>query len=386
MTDIHSIKLALSARARSLGAVAVGVSSAQTDSAVQARLRAAIARGDLATWRYEEHHAQSLSDPTQLLSGAQSVFCLALPYGHPAPRAPRGAGLVSSYVWGHDYHRVMRGVLDALLAEIAGAAPLARAIAVCDTKPLAERAFAARAGLGWVGKHTNLIVPGVGSYVFLGEIVTDLALEPDQPRKTHCGSCQRCIVACPTGALRGDYTMDATRCIADLTQRRDAIPRELRPLIGSWIWGCDLCQNACPPVARAKPQGLAAFAPGPTPYPDLLELLASSSAELQRRYAQSAMVWRGASVLRRNAAVALGNERDRASVPGLARALVHDGSALVRAHVAWALGRIASPAALDALRAAWQREPNADVRTEIEEAIGDISGLPCVQAIMEDEG
>ena len=126
---------------------------------------------------------------------------------------------------------------------------------VCDTAPLAERAFAARAGLGWIGKHTSLIVKGLGSAVFLGEIVTTLELEPDAPLRTSCGACTRCVDVCPTGALRGDNTMDATRCISDLTQRRDAIPRALRPLVGTWVWGCDLCNDACPPSVRAGRAG-----------------------------------------------------------------------------------------------------------------------------------
>jgi epoxyqueuosine reductase len=241
----------------------------------------------------------------------------------------------------------------------------------CDTKPLAERAFAARAGLGWVGKHTNLIVPGAGSFVFLGEIVTTLELQPDAPLRKTCGSCARCVVACPTGALRGDYTIDARRCISDLTQRTDAIPHEMRPLIGTWVWGCDLCQLACPPTRLAGETGSEESVPlsEDVAVPVLERLLALKSSEFKRSYARTALGWRGAAVLRRNAAVALGNALDRSSVPALARALEEDPHPLVRGHVAWALGRIGSPQGLAALRRRRARESDGSVLTEIERAL-----------------
>ena len=237
---------------------------------------------------------------------------------------------------------------------------------VCDTAPLAERAFAARAGLGWIGKHTSLIVKGLGSAVFLGEIVMTLELEPDAPLRTSCGACARCVDVCPTGALRGDYTMDATRCISDLTQRRDPIPRALRPLVGTWVWGCDLCNDACPPSVQAGRAGGGAFAPlsdelGAPDLHALLRLRGAAFAEVR----QTAMGWRGAAVLRRNAAVALGNGLDRADVPALAEALHDDPSPLVRGHAAWALGRIASPQAYAALRSAAARETDPAVAEEV---------------------
>lgn len=241
----------------------------------------------------------------------------------------------------------------------------------CDTRPLAERAFAARAGIGWIGKHTNLIAPGAGSFVFLGEIVTTLPLPADEPLKKSCGTCARCVDACPTRALRGDYTIDASRCIADLTQRTDAIPREMRPLVGNWVWGCDLCQIVCPPTLRAGTVEDGGNLPldDEAAEPDLVALLELRSGEFKRRYAKTAMGWRGAAVLRRNAAVALGNVKDRSTVGALARALQRDPHPMVRAHVAWALGRIASPSALSALQRSYEVERDEDVREEIQAAL-----------------
>ncbi|HEV3088780.1 MAG TPA: tRNA epoxyqueuosine(34) reductase QueG, partial [Candidatus Elarobacter sp.] len=351
-SDAAALAAAVKSAARSCGAGAVRIAAAGADVSTRARIRASLARGDLATWSYDEEYARVASDPAELLPGARSVVCVAVAYATPPPRERRGRGRVSAYAWSRDYHRRMQSLLREIASCIDALAADAQTRDVCDTAPLAERAFAARAGLGWVGKHTSLIVKGLGSAVFLGELVTTLELEPDAPLRTSCGSCTRCADVCPTGALRGDYTMDATRCISDLTQRRDAIPRALRPLVGTWVWGCDLCNDACPPSIRAGRAGGSEFAPlqEETAEPDLQSLLRLHGSALKQLRA-TAMGWRGAAVLRRNAAVALGNGLDRADVPALARSLRDDPSPMVRGHAAWALGRIASPQAFAVLRA-----------------------------------
>jgi epoxyqueuosine reductase len=333
-------------------------------------MRASFERGDLATWSYGEAYAAAAADPATLLPGARSVVCIAVPYATRPPAERRGRGRVSAYAWSRDYHRRMQTLLREIAARIDALAGAAVTRVACDTAPLAERAFAARAGLGWIGKHTSLIVSGLGSAVFLGEIVTTLALEPDPTVRTSCGACERCVDVCPTGALRGDRTIDATRCISDVTQRRDAIPPALRPLVGTWIWGCDLCNDACPPSIRAGRTGDAAFAPldADLAEPDLQALLRMRGRTFAR-VRETAMGWRGPAVLRRNAAVALGNGLDRADVPALVEALTGDGSALVRGHAAWALGKIGSPRALAALRAARSVEHDATVRTELDTAL-----------------
>jgi len=336
--------------ARACGADAVRIASAEPLAGTRAQLNAAYDRGDLQTWPYDERYAAAATDPRTLLAEARSIVCVAVAYATPSEPLPHGRGRVSNYAWSNDYHRRMKTMLAAL-ADALHALGATTAIA-CDTAPVAERAFAERAGIGWIGKHTNLIAPGLGSYVFLGEVVTSLELTPDAPLRKTCGSCTRCVSACPTAALRGDYTIDATRCISDLTQRRGAIPRELRPLIGTWVWGCDLCQDACPPTNRA-PRTATAFAPldDETRAPTLAALLRLRSSEFKHRYAQTAIGWRGGAMLRRNAAVALGNLLDRADVPVLEEALALDPHPQVRGHAAWALGRIGSPRALACLHA-----------------------------------
>jgi epoxyqueuosine reductase len=324
----------------------------------------------LAAWPFDDAYAARASDARTLLSDARSVICIAVAYATPAQRPLRGRGRVSNYAWSADYHRRMRGLLGGVAAQIDRLAGAAVTAIACDTAPLAERAFAARAGLGWIGKHTNAIVPGIGSFVFLGEIVTSLELAPDAPLRKTCGTCRRCVDICPTAALRGDYTIDATRCISDLTQRRGPIPRDLRGAIGDWVWGCDLCQDVCPPTMRGR-RGRTEFAPldEHTRAPDLTALLRLRNAEFKRRYARTAIGWRGAAILRRNAAVALGNGLDRAHVPVLAEALRADPHPIVRGHAAWALGRIGSPRALSELAAARATEPDAWVGAEIDAAL-----------------
>ncbi|MBV8149265.1 MAG: tRNA epoxyqueuosine(34) reductase QueG, partial [Candidatus Eremiobacteraeota bacterium] len=277
---------------------------------------------------------------------------------------------ISNYAWSGDYHREVRRVLDAVARALDAFAQAPVSAVACDVAPLAERAFAARAGLGWIGKHTNLIAPGLGSYVFLGEVVTTLELEADPPLAKTCGACRRCVDVCPTGALRGDYTIDARRCIADLTQRTDGIPRELRALLGEWLWGCDICQIVCPPNAIAGKTPIDdGIANEESAQPSLVSLLRMRSGEFKRKYARGAVGWRGAAVLRRNAAVALGNALDRSAVPALSDSLAKDPHPMVRAHVAWALGRIGSPSAVSALQRRYGMESDPTVREEIQAAL-----------------
>jgi epoxyqueuosine reductase len=354
--------------ARTCGADAVRIAPADPQAWTTERMAASFARGDLQTWPYDERYAVKAADPRTLLAEARSVVCVAVAYASASEPQRRGRGRVSNYAWSNDYHRRMRAMLRALASELEALG--AKTAIACDTAPVAERAFAERAGLGWIGKHTNLIAPGLGSYVFLGEVVTSLALAPDAPLKKTWGGCARCVTACPTGALRGDYTIDATRCISDLTQRTGPIPREMRPLIGTWVWGCDVCQDACPPTNRA-PRTALAFAPvdEETRAPSLASLLGLKSGEFKRRYAHTAIGWRGGAILRRNAAVAMGNMLDRADVPALEEAVAGDPHPLVRGHAAWALGRIGSPRALAALHERFGRESDELVSDEIRAAL-----------------
>jgi len=370
--DVKGIKERAIRAALDRGAASVRVAPAAADGESRRRMEAAFSRGDFEAWSYDGAYARLASDPAALLRGARSVVCVAVPYATNGSRSnPPLRGRVSNYAWSGDYHRRLRGLLDAVAREIDEAAGESVTAVACDTRPLAERAFAARAGIGWVGKHTNLIVPEHGSFVFLGEIVTTLELPADEASRKSCGTCARCIEACPTRALRGDYTIDANRCISDLTQRTGAIPRAMRPLIGDWVWGCDLCQLVCPPTIAAGSRASSEWAPRDpdAARPPLVALLRLRSGDYERRYRPTAMGWRGGAVLRRNAAVALGNALDRSAVGALTESLALDPHPMVRGHVAWALGRIGSPPALRALRRQRSLERNAEVLAEIVAAL-----------------
>jgi epoxyqueuosine reductase len=235
-----------------------------------------------------------------------------------------------------------------------------------------DRPAAARAGIGWLGKNTNLLIPGIGSNVLLAEIVTSAPLETDAPLKKSCGSCDACLRACPTGALVAPGVLDNRRCISFWTiEHRGVIPLDVRPMIGDWIFGCDLCQEICPVNARPSapdPNAQAAFGPVIEARPRLEELLTLDEPGFRSRFRESAL-WRARrSGLLRNVCVALGNVADRRSVPALAHALA-DPEPLVRGHAAWALGRLGGTAARDALARALSREADVWVRDECELAL-----------------
>ena len=249
-------------------------------------------------------------------------------------------GRVASYAWGEDYHLVLPKRLQTLAVfierEVGEAIPHRW---YTDTGPLLERELAQRAGLGWIGKNTCLINPQAGSYFFLAEILLGIELEADFPfTADRCGSCTRCRDACPTGCILPDRTLDAARCISYLTiELKSAVPPDLRPLMGNWVFGCDLCQQVCPWNRFAAPQGDAAFAPrAGVPAPDLLAELQLSSQEFNRKFKDSALQLAKRRGYLRNVAIALGNLGDETAIPALTQSASHDPEPLVRAHAAWA--------------------------------------------------
>ncbi len=293
---------------------------------------------------------------------------------------PTGEAVVAKYARGLDYHNVLARRLEALgerLKDIAGR-PVERRIYV-DTGPLLERELAQRAGLGWFGKNTMLIHPRRGSYFFLGVLLTDLPLSASEPfAEDHCGTCRRCIDACPTGALLGRDAdgapvMDATRCISYLTiELRGTMPRELRAAIGNRVFGCDICQETCPWNAKfssSAAEADPAYAPRSgldgAPLVDLARrLLSMSGKRFRREFADSPVARPGRNGLLRNVCIALGNWGSARATPVLRDAL-DDSSPLVRAHAAWALGRIGGPEAARALAERRDRETDAEVLEEL---------------------
>src|SRR6202521_3506775 len=364
---------ALKSRARELGFCAVGVTGAERFSEAETAAVGRTQQGlmDGLSW-WSEARAHASADPQRATPNARSVIALGFPHRQDSPSpsgrgqgggAPRGR--VAAYALGRDYHEVLLERMQPLLTMLRDQGHVAKTYV--DHGWMLDRAAAARAGLGWLGKNTNLLIPGVGSSVLLAEIVTSAELEPDQPLKKTCGGCDACMRVCPTGALIEPGVLDNRRCISFWTiEHRGVIPLDIRPLIGDWIFGCDLCQEICPVNARPAapdPNALAAFGPAIEARPRLEELLTLDDAAFQRRFRESAL-WRTRRAgLLRNVCIALGNVADRRSVPALAGAL-DDPEPLVRGHAAWALGRLGGRTAGAVLQRAISREADAWVRDE----------------------
>ncbi len=307
-------------------------------------------------------------DPHLLDWRLRSVISLAFPYAAPARPAFRWPdelrGRIASYALGPDYHREVlartRAVEQAILARY----PAAVTRAYVDTGPVLEREWANEAGLGWFGRNTNLLNVRYGSYFFLSEIFTDLEIDAaPRPARDHCGRCRRCLELCPTNALADGYLIEPRRCISYLTiEHRGPIPRELRPGLGNWIFGCDICQEVCPwneDGTRSEPE-LA---------PALAALMALDDDGFRARYGASAVRRTKRRGLLRNAAVALGNSGNPDAVAPLAHALSSDPEPLVRSHASWALGQIGGRRAMNALERARIREDHPEVRSEVALAI-----------------
>ena len=365
--DIKSLAL-------SIGFDRVGITDAapfvRDEDAAAERVRSGLMDG--LHW-YTEERVRRMNRPKTLLEGARSVISLAMSYKTTEPPhasdVPRGR--VARYAWGRDYHSLMKSRVRRFIREmpeVAGA-PL-RARYFVDDGPMNDRAAAERAGVGWFGKNTNILTATHGSWVFLAEVVTDLKLKPDRPLKKTCGECVRCIPACPTDAIVAPYVIDNRKCISFLTiELRGAIPKRLRPLMGDWVFGCDICQEVCPVNRKAASSREADFGKRHDfDAPDLLPLLSLDEDGFRQRFEGSPIRRAKLSGLQRNVCVALGNIGDPSAAPALARAL-HSEDALVRSHAAWALGRIGGDVAKPALEAALVRERNAETLEEIESAL-----------------
>jgi epoxyqueuosine reductase len=359
------------------GLTVAAVSAADSFPGLADHLARHIAAGhiDGLDW-FTPERARFSTDPRNLQSSARSVLAVAVAYrsvdpGKPDDGVPRGR--ISRYAWGVDYHILLKQRMRALHAALK--AELGRTIEVrflVDTARIVDRAVAARAGLGWYGKHACIIVPGHGSWVLLGEMLLDLDLEPDAPLSRDCGRCTICLDRCPTGAIVAPYTIATPRCLSFQTiEQRGAIPRALRPQLGDWVFGCDVCQEVCPYTRAAQAESDPAFLPRrlENAYPSLRWLLAMTEAEFRETYRGTPVLRAKRRGLARNAAVALGNVGSQADVPFLVAALESHDQPLVRGHAAWALGRLGGRPALTALEQRRNADPSDEVRDEIEWAL-----------------
>ena len=337
-----------------LGFAKVGIAGVELDDD-EARLLEWLRQGRHGTMDYMQRHGTRRSRPAELQAGTVRVVSARMDY------SPTGAdadtawqtlrdgerAYIARYALGRDYHKLIRGRLQKLADRIATETGPFGYRAFADSAPVLEKALARNAGLGWIGKHTLLLDRDAGSWFFLGELYTDLPLPVDAPATAHCGTCTRCIEVCPTQAITGPYQLDARRCIAYLTiESRDAIPEDLRPLIGNRVFGCDDCQLVCPWNKFAQPTHEEAFAPRHgLDGAKLAELFAWTEDEFLIKTEGMPIRRAGFAGFMRNLAVALGNAPRSTEVVAALEARSDDPSPLVREHVAWAIAQQTAKAA-----------------------------------------
>ena len=331
---------------RELGFQQLGIADIDLSKA-EARLFQWLQQGYQGDMHFLHKHGTKRSRPAELVPGTMRVLCVRMDYLPESQaqswqqlRDPRGA-FIARYALGRDYHRLMRRRLQQLAQRMEAQIGPFGYRAFVDSAPVLEKPLAQQAGLGWMGKHTNLIHPRAGSWFFLGELYVDLPLPPDPPQSNHCGRCQACLDACPTGAILAPYVLDARRCIAYLTiEWKGSIPEDLRPKLGNRIYGCDDCQLVCPWNRFAQRTQEPDFLPRQgLDRAVLLHLFRWTEEEFLRRTEGSPLRRLGHVAWLRNLAVALGNAPPSAQIRAALREKQHHECELVREHVAWALAR-----------------------------------------------
>ncbi len=358
--------------ARRLGFAPVGITTADPPEHWDF-YRSWVDMGFAGEMGYLTRNLDRRADPGTLVPGARSVVCVGLNYRpEPADEEQKGpVGRISCYARGDDYHDVMKSRLFELLEQIKTLSPATEGRAYVDTGPVLERDYASRSGLGWFGKHTNLIGIRSGSWFFIGELILTTELEPDPPATDHCGTCTKCIDACPTDAILEPYVLDSNRCISYLTiELKGPIPKDLREAVGNWVYGCDVCQDVCPwnkKQARLTSEPAFRSREG-FERPALHDLLSLDPSAFSTRFRKSPVKRTKRRGLLRNAAVALGNVGIASDVGALSNAL-HDEEALIRSHAAWGLGRIGGNEARDALQERAAVETDTEVLDEIADAM-----------------
>jgi epoxyqueuosine reductase len=357
--------------AADIGFDAIGATSAAPFPELEAYLSAYRERGETG---FESGDVNTRIHPQAWMPGAQSLISVAMAYLTPtgkavAKRHPGGRkhGHTSVYVYGEDYHIVMKEKLLQLQTRIESAVGHAiEARVAVDTSPLVDRRVAERAGIGWIGKNCMFFTPQHGSFVFLGTLAVDTAVETAtvaQPNR--CQSCTRCLDACPTGALVAPGVIDARTCLSYITQMKGIIPLEFREKMGRRIWGCDTCQWACPENQDIPGSEHDAYTPDhELAFPQLLEILTWTNRSFAKRFGHTAAAWRGVRVWQRNALIALGNCKDAAAVVHIIPYLTHERPEL-RASAAWALSKIGGQQARCATEQALEVESDPDVRAEM---------------------
>ncbi|TSI03994.1 tRNA epoxyqueuosine(34) reductase QueG [Lysinibacillus sp. BW-2-10] len=324
---------------------------------------------------FEESNIELRTEPLRLLDGAESIIAIALAYPSKMEEAPVGKkgarrGIFARASWGIDYHVAVRERLQLIEEWLKDRVPNVQIKSMVDTGELVDRAVAERAGIGWSGKNCSIITPEFGSYVYLGEMITNIPFAPDTPIENECGDCRLCLDVCPTGALVEAGQLNSQKCVAFLTQTKDFLPDEFRAKIGNRIYGCDTCQTVCPKNKGKMNWIHEEFKPDPELAKPLLQpLLNMSNKEFKGKFGYMSGSWRGKKPIQRNAIIALAHFKEETAIPDLIDIMKKDERPVMRGTAAWAIGKIGGPDAEAILLKAQEKETNEDVLCEIEKGL-----------------
>ena len=324
---------------------------------------------------FEESDVELRTEPLKLLDDAESIISIAIAYPSRMQNAPQGKkrerrGIFCRASWGMDYHTAVRERLQKLEAWLVERVPNVKFKSMVDTGELVDRAIAERAGIGWSGKNCSIITPEFGSYVYLGDMLTNIPFAPDTPLEDGCGDCNLCIDVCPTGAIVAPGQLNAQRCISFLTQTKDFLPDEFRTKIGNRLYGCDTCQTVCPKNKGKLNWIHEEFMPDPEIAKPLLQpLLSISNKEFKAKFGHVSGAWRGKKPIQRNAILALAHFKEEAAMPDLVQVLQKDDRPVIRGTAAWAIGKIGADNAQEILLQAKQKEQDSEVLVEIEKGL-----------------
>jgi len=371
--NIHDLQREFVAYAMSIGVDKIGFTTAAPFTELKNRLRRQQELGYQSG--FEESDVEKRTEPLQLLEGAESIVAIAVAYPSRMQNAPVGKkgarrGIFCRASWGVDYHTALRERLRLLSAWLEERVKGARIESMVDTGALVDRAVAERAGIGWSGKNCSIITPEFGSYVYLGELITNIPFAPDKPMEDECGDCRLCLDVCPTGALIEGGQLDSQRCIAFLTQTKGMLPDEFRTHIGNRLYGCDTCQTVCPKNKGKINWIHEEFKPDPElAKPLLVPLLTISNRDFKEKFGHVSGSWRGKKPIQRNAILALAHFKEEAAVPDLVALLGKDERPVIRGTAAWALGKIGGEQAQSALLEAKAKERDEEVLVEIDKGL-----------------
>lgn len=367
------LKAEIIAYSKSIGIDKIGFSAADPFVELKARL---VKQQDLGYQSgFEEKDIEKRVEPDLVLSEAKSIIAIALAYPSKMKNAPLSTrkerrGLFCRASWGEDYHTILKEKLSKLEDFILTKLPSARIASMVDTGELADRAVAERAGIGWSGKNCSIITEEFGSYVYLGEMITTIPLPPDQPITERCGTCTKCIDACPTGAIVQGGQLDSNKCIAFLTQTKTFLADEFREKLGNRIYGCDTCQQVCPDNKGKDFHLHTEMEPDPEIVKPLLkELLFISNRQFKETYGSLSGAWRGKKPLQRNAIIAIAHYKDVTAIDDLDKLLREDPRPVIRGTAAWTIGKLDTEKSKLILNAAKGREKDPDVIAEIDKGL-----------------